>query len=56
MYAREKYDVAVADIEKLMKKRDGMRNKELLDAFMSSGKISDEIKVFLSEKTNDKKK
>lgn len=54
--AKDKYDAAVADLEKLMKKRDELRNKELLDAFASSGKSYDEIMDFLSEKTNDEKK
>lgn len=54
--AKDKYDSAVADLEKLMKKRDELRNKELLDAFASSGKSYDEIMAFLSEKTNDEEK
>lgn len=53
---KDKYDAAVADLEKLMKKRDELRNKELLDAFASSGKSYDEIMAFLSEKTNDEEK
>ena len=45
--AKDRYDAAVAELEKLMKKRDEIRNKELLDAFASSDKSYDEIMEFL---------
>ena len=34
--AKDKYDAAVAELEKLMKKRDEVRQKELLNAFAES--------------------
>ena len=51
--AKDRYDAAVAEFEKLMKKRDGIRNKELLDAFVSSDKSYDEFKEFLSGKSDN---
>lgn len=51
--AKDRYDAAVAELEKLMKKRDEIRNKELLDAFASSDKSYDEIMEFLSGKSDN---
>ena len=51
--AKDRYDAAVAEIEKLIKKRDEIRNKELLDAFASSDKSYDEIMEFLSGKSDN---
>ena len=51
--AKDRYDAAVAELEKLMKKRDEIRNKELLDAFASSDKRDDEIREFLSGKSDN---
>ena len=51
--AKDRYDAAVAELEKLMKKRDEIRNKELLDAFASSAKSYDEIMEFLSGKSDN---
>jgi len=45
--AKDKYDAAVAELEKLMKKRDELRNKELLKAFAESEKSFDEVMDFL---------
>lgn len=42
-----KYDAAVSELEQLMKKRDELRNKELLDAFASSDRSFDEIMTYL---------
>ena len=45
--AKDKYDAAVAELEKLIKKRDELRNKELLKAFAESEKSFDEVMDFL---------
>ena len=45
--AKDKYDAAVAELEKLMKKRDEVRQKELLNAFASSNKSFEEVRSFL---------
>ncbi len=45
--AKERYDSAVADLEKLMVKRDELRKKELWDAVASSNKSYEEILAFL---------
>ena len=50
--AKDRYDAAVEELEKLMKKRDELRNKKLLDAFASSDKSFDEIMEFLSGKSD----
>ena len=48
---KEKYDAAVAELEKLMRKRDEIRNKKLLQAIADSDKSYEEIMRFLgSEK------
>ena len=41
--AKDKYDAAVAELEKLMKKRDEVRQKELLNAFAASNKSFEEV-------------
>ena len=46
-HAKDKYDAAVAELEKLMKKRDEVRQKELLNAFASSNKSFEEVMSFL---------
>lgn len=45
--AKERYDSAVADLEKLMVKRDELRKKELWNAVASSDKSYEEILAFL---------
>lgn len=45
--AKDKYDAAVAGLEELMKKRDELRSKELLEAFANSKKSFDEVMNFL---------
>ena len=47
--AKDKYEAALDELEKLMKKRDELRNKELLNAFAASSKSYDEIMRFLRE-------
>lgn len=49
--AKDKYDAAVAELEKLMKKRDEIRQKELLDAFATSNKSFEEVMSFLRGKS-----
>ena len=44
---KEKYDAAVAELEKLMRKRDEIRNKKLLRAIADSDKSYEEIMRFL---------
>jgi len=44
---KDKYDAAVSELEQLMKRRDELRNKELLDAFASSDRSFDEIMTYL---------
>ena len=45
---KERYDAALAELEKLMRKRDEQRNKELLEAVSKSEKSYEEIMDFLS--------
>ena len=45
--AKDKYDAAVAELEKLMKKRDEVRQKELLNAFAARNKSFEEVMSFL---------
>ena len=45
--AKDKYDAAVAELEKLMKRRDVVRQKELLNAFAVSNKSFEEVTSFL---------
>lgn len=49
--AKDKYDGAVAELERLMKRRDELRNKELLDAIASSDRSFDEVMNFLRHET-----
>ncbi len=44
---KDKYDDALDELEKLMQKRDELRRKELMDAFIKSGRTYDEIMEFL---------
>ena len=45
--AKDKYEAALEELEKLMKKRDEIRNKEILDAIATNSKSYDEIMAFL---------
>lgn len=45
--AKDKYEAALAELDKLMKKRDELRSKELLAAFATSKKSFDEVMNFL---------
>ena len=44
---KDKYDAALDELEKLMQKRDELRRKELMDAFVKSDRTYDEIMEFL---------
>lgn len=44
---KEKYDAAVAELERLMRKRDESKNKEILQAIAGSDKSYEEIMAFL---------
>ena len=44
---KEKYDAAVEELEKLLRKRDELRNKELLTAISTSSRSYEEIMEFL---------
>ncbi len=46
-HAKDNYDAVVAEMEKLMKKRDEIRQKKLLDAFATSNKAFEEVIIFL---------
>ena len=47
--AKDKYDAELDKLNMLMQKREEVRRKELLDAFVKSSKTYDEIMAFLSE-------
>lgn len=44
---KDKYDAALDELEKLMQKREELRRKELMDAFVKSDRTYDEIMEFL---------
>ena len=50
---KEKYDATVAELEKLMRKRDEIRNKKLLQAIADSDKSYEEIMAFLTGGNKD---
>ena len=50
---KEKYDAAVAELERLMRKRDEARNKEILQAIAGSDKSYEEIMEFLTGGNKD---
>ena len=45
--AKDKYEAALDELARLMKKRNELRNKEILDAFSASNKSYEEIMSFL---------
>ena len=49
--AKDKYEAALSELEKLMSKRDEVRRKELMEAFMKSSRTYDEIMEFLGADT-----
>ena len=51
--AKDKYEAALNELEKLMSRRDEMRRKELMEAFMKSDRTYDEIMEFLAGDKDD---
>ena len=49
--AKEKYDVAVEELKKLMDKRDSAKKEEILTAIVRSNKSYDEILEFINSDT-----
>jgi len=47
--AKDKYDAALNELKMLMKKKQDMEGKELLNAFISSEKSLEEILDFMNE-------
>lgn len=48
--AKDRYETELAKLEKLMRKRDELRSKELMDAFTSGERSFEEVMRFLSGK------
>lgn len=48
--AKDKYDAALNKLNLLIKKKQDLQGKELLNAFVNSDKSLDEILVFMSGK------
>lgn len=48
MKAKRKYDNALADLEKLLNKRDALRRDELVSAIMKSSRTYEEIIRFIN--------
>lgn len=49
--AKEKYDVALDELEKLVTKRKQLDDKKVLEAYHAGDKTADEIVAFIQEKT-----
>lgn len=52
--AKDRYDASVAELEKLMTKRDEIRKKALIAAVTASSKSFGEIMAFLQEDNSEK--
>lgn len=50
--AKDKYEAALDELNRLMQKREEARRKELMDAFMKSSRTYDEVMEFLSEEAH----
>ena len=50
---KDKYDAAVNELNLLIKKKQDLQGKELLNAFVNSDKNLDEILAFMSGKKDD---
>ena len=48
--AKDRYETELAKLEKLMRKRDELRSKELMEAFTNSERSFEEVMRFLSGK------
>ena len=54
---KDRYEAELAKLEKLMRKRDELRSKELMDAFTNSERSFEEVMRFLAGKEeNDGKR
>ena len=51
--AKDRYEAEVDKLEKLMRKRDELRSKELMEAFAGSERSFEEVMRFLSGKEVD---
>ena len=51
--AKDKYEAALNELNLLIKKKQDLQGKELLNAFVNSDKSLDEILAFMSEKKED---
>jgi len=47
---KTRYDAAAAEVEMLLKRRDELKQKELLEAFVASGRSYEEVLEFLRPK------
>lgn len=52
-HVKDRYDAAIAELEKLMRKRNELRNKELIEAYTSSGRSFEEVMRFLASKDGE---
>ena len=48
--AKDRYEAELAKLEKLMRKRDELRSKELMDSFTNSERSFEELMRFLAGK------
>ena len=51
--AKDKYDAALNELNHLIKKKQDLQGKELLNAFVKSDKSLDEILAFMNGKKDD---
>ncbi|WP_128426687.1 ErpK protein [Gudongella oleilytica] len=51
---KDKYDSALNELNVLMKKKQELQGKELLNAFVNTSKSLDEILAFMSENEDEK--
>ena len=51
--AKDKYETELDKLEKLMRKRDELRSKEMMEAFANSERSFEEVMRFLSGKEVD---
>lgn len=51
--AKDKYEAELNELNLLIKKKQDLQGKELLNAFVNSEKSLDEILAFMSEKNKD---
>ena len=51
--AKDKYDAELNELNLLIKKKQDLQGKELLNAFVNSNKRLDEILAFMSEQNED---